>query len=75
MSDTPGDVNRFIHQRLMAMAPERRLIMGFSMLATGRQLTMCSIPANLPEKERMRKLYERMYGEVCPVPQSRSTQA
>lgn len=75
VNDTPDEVNRFIHQRIMAMEPARRLIMGFSMLATGRQLAMSSIPANLPKQERMRKLYERIYGEVCPIPLSRSTQA
>jgi hypothetical protein len=68
MNDTPHEVNRFIHQRMMALAPERRFLMGFSMLATARQLAMNSIPPHLPHSEKMRSFYERMYGEACPVP-------
>lgn len=68
VSDTPLELNSFIHQRIMALGGERRFMIGMSMLATARQLILSSLPATLNDQEKMLALYHRLYG--CPFPLS-----
>ncbi|NJR42746.1 MAG: hypothetical protein HC767_08840 [Akkermansiaceae bacterium] len=70
MSDTPPELNEMIHQRIMTLGGERRLLMGFSMLATARQMILSSLPAHLTHHEKMLALYQRLYG--CPFPSTQS---
>lgn len=67
MSDTPADVNEFIHRRVMALEPERRFEMGISMLSTARQMVLSTLPDDLSPAQKSRMLYERMYGEKFPT--------
>jgi hypothetical protein len=66
VKDTPPEVNRFYHERIMALSGERRLLMGMSMLATARSLILSSLPKELSRREKMLALYERLYGHPFP---------
>lgn len=68
MNDTSPEVNAVYHARMMALPPGRRLEMAFSMLTTSRQIILSTLPEGLPTSEKRRLLYERLYGEPCPVP-------
>jgi len=66
VSDTPPELNSFIHQRIMALGEERRFLMGMSMLATARQLILSSLPDTLNHQEKMFTLFHRLYGFPFP---------
>ncbi len=51
---------------IMAKTPEERLEMGFSMLGTAKELIAASLPKDMSESERRRRIYERLYGEALP---------
>lgn len=66
VNDTPPEVNRFIHQKIMDLSGERRFLMGFSMLASARELILSSLPPDLTYSDRMLALYFRLYGHPFP---------
>ena len=68
IKDTSPEVNEMIYKHIMSLTGEERLVMGFSMLATARQLILSSLPKNLTEKERKLALFERLYGYPFPAP-------
>ena len=41
--------------------------MGVRMFEAARRMTLASLPADLPEGERKRLLFERFYGEPLPI--------
>jgi len=62
MNDTSPEIEAFIREKLMALPGETRLQMGARMFDAAREMVLASIPAHLPEVERMRQLTERVYG-------------
>jgi hypothetical protein len=66
VKDTSPEVNRFYHERIMALSGERRFLMGLSMLATARKLILSSLPESMSSRERKLALYERLYGHPFP---------
>jgi hypothetical protein len=66
VKDTSPEINRMIFEKMMARTPEERLLIGFSMLGTAKELIAASLPKELPEGERRRLVYERLYGEKLP---------
>jgi hypothetical protein len=63
MNDTPPEVEKLYREMIMARSPEERMQMAFSMMATGRQLILSSLPEGLSEAEKRRQLFERMYAD------------
>ena len=66
MTDTPPDVAEMVRLRMMAMSGAERFRMGVEMFEAARRMVLASIPADLPDAERKRYLYERIYGESFP---------
>lgn len=64
--DTAPEINERIFQRTMALTHSERFLMGMSMLSTAREMIWASIPNELPEPERRRQFYRRLYGVELP---------
>jgi hypothetical protein len=41
--------------------------MGAEMFEAARRMVLASLPADLTESERKRRLFERLYGEALPT--------
>lgn len=67
VKDTPPEVNARIFSAMMRKTPEERLLMGFDMMATARQLVWASLANEADVAERRRLFYRRYYGEELPV--------
>ncbi len=63
MNDTPPEIEKLYREMIMARSNEERMQMAFSMMATGRQLILSSLPEGLSEEEKRRQLFERMYAD------------
>lgn len=66
MKDTSPEVNAIMYERLMALSGEERIMMGFSMISSAKEMILSSLPKDLPEAERKKMLFERLYGEKMP---------
>ena len=62
MSDTSPEANRAIFERTMSLTGEQRFLMGVSMFESARKIILASLPADLDEAGRKRRLFERTYG-------------
>ena len=66
MTDTSFEVQRLVRDRIMARSGQERLIIAAEMFEAARTMILSSFPAGLPEEERRRRLYHRIYGETLP---------
>ncbi len=66
MTDTSADVARMVRERLMERSGEERFLMGVGMFDAARRMVLASLPTDLSEAERKRRLFERIYGEPLP---------
>jgi len=65
VKDTAPAINEMIFAAIMRKTPEERLLMGFDMMATARELVWAGIESNGQSREtdEGQKLYfERVYG-------------
>lgn len=62
VNDTPPEVNSMLFAAMMRKTPEERLVMGFDMLATAREMVRSAIGPDGTEDERRAKFFERFYG-------------
>lgn len=69
VKDTPPEINEMLFRRMMELSAGQRLEMGFSMMATARQMVWDTLPKHLDTAERRRAFYERFYGEPFPIPE------
>jgi hypothetical protein len=67
MTDTPPEIAEMLRARLMALSGAERFRMGVEMFEAARRMVLASLPADLPETERKRRLFERIYGESLPT--------
>ena len=67
MIDTPPEIAEMVRARLMPLSGAERFRMGVQMFDAARRMVLASLPANLPETELKRLLYERLYGESLPA--------
>jgi hypothetical protein len=67
MTDTPPEIAEMLRARLMAMSGAERFRMGAEMFDAARRMVLASLPADLSETERKRRLFERFYGERLPT--------
>jgi hypothetical protein len=67
MTDTPPEIAEMVRARLMAKSGAERFRMGVEMFKAARRMVPASLPADLTETERKRRLFERIYGMTIPV--------
>ena len=67
MTDTPPEIAEMVRCRLMARTGAERFRMGVEMFEAARRMVLASLPPGLPEAERKRRLFERLYGQPLPA--------
>jgi hypothetical protein len=67
MTDTPPEIAEMVRARLMAKTGSERFRMGVEMFDAARRMVLASLPAELSETERKRRLFERLYGKPLPA--------
>ena len=67
MTDTSPEIERLVHERLMAMSGEQRFLIGIRMFETAREIVLASFPPGLSQSEIRRRLFERFYGDEVKV--------
>lgn len=67
MTDTPPEIAELVRARLMAKSGAERFRMGADMFDAARRMVLASLPAELPEPERKRRLFQRLYGLPFPA--------
>ncbi len=66
VKDTAPEINAMIFAAMMRKTPEERLLMGFDMMATARELVWSSLNAQGTEAERRSEFCQRFHGVTCP---------
>lgn len=66
VKDTAPEINAMIFAAMMRKTPEERLMMGFDMLATAREMVWSGIDTGGTEEDRRRLFFKRLYGLECP---------
>ena len=66
MDDTSPEIERMVHERMMALSGEERLVIAARMFETARELVLASFPPGLSPAETRRRLCERFYGDELP---------
>lgn len=66
MSDTTAEIERMIRERVMSLSGAVRMRMGADMFVAAQRMILASLPLDLPEFDRKRRLYERVYGSSLP---------
>jgi hypothetical protein len=64
--DTAPEINTMIFAAMMSKTPAERLLMGFDMMPTARQLVWSGIGSEGKEDERRRLFVQRFHGIDCP---------
>ena len=67
MTDTSPEVAEMVRVRLMALSGAERFRMGAQMFDAARRMVLASLPPDLTETERKRRLFHRLYGEILPM--------
>ena len=67
MTDTSPEVAEMVRARLMALSGAERFRMGVQMFDAARRMVLASLPADLSETDRKRRLFERLYGMPMPT--------
>lgn len=67
MTDTPPEIAELVRTRLMARTGAERFRMGVEMFEAARRMVLSSLPADLSESERKRRLFKRLYGVPLPA--------
>lgn len=67
MTDTAPEVAELVRARLMAMSGAERIRLSAQMFDAARRMVLASLPSDLTESERKRRLFERLYGETLPA--------
>lgn len=66
MTDTTREIEEMQNELWMRKTPQERARFASAMFAAGRKAVIASLPKNLSEKEMMKQLYFRTYGENLP---------
>ena len=66
MTDTSPEIATKVLARLMALTGSERFCMGMDMFKAARRFVLASLPADLSEAERKRRLFGCCYGEPLP---------
>lgn len=66
VKDTAPEINAMIFAAVMKKTPEERLLMGFDMMATAREMVWSGLGSQGTETERRRLFYQRFHGAAFP---------
>jgi len=66
VKDTAPEINAMIFAEMMRKTPQERLLMGFDMMATARELVWSSLGSHGTEAERRSRFFQRFHGVTCP---------
>jgi hypothetical protein len=66
MTDTPPEFAAMVRRKIMALSGEERFCMGVRSFTAARDMVLASLPKDLPDLERRKLLYKRIYGEDPP---------
>ena len=66
MTDTPGEIERMVRERIMARSPEERFRMGAEMFDAAVAMILASLPPDLSAETRRKRLFQRLYGTELP---------
>jgi hypothetical protein len=66
MTGTPPEIAELVRQKIMALSPEERFMMGVRSFEAARAMVIASLPPDLAPDEFKRRLYQRIYGEPLP---------
>jgi len=66
MNDTPPEIAEMVQRMMMQRSGEERFIMGANSFEAARTMVLASLPPDLPDLERKRLLFQRLYGEPPP---------
>ena len=61
MSDTSKAARALFRGKLMELSGEERMLMGFEMHESAREIVLASLPGEMSEEERRRQLFLRFY--------------
>jgi hypothetical protein len=64
MTDTSPEIERMVREKLMARSGEERFLMGAQMFEAALTMIHASLPPELSETERKRRVFERLYGRI-----------
>ncbi len=62
VKDTAPEINAMIFAAMMRRTPEERLLMGFDMMATAREMVWSGIGSEGTEEERRHQFMQRFHG-------------
>ncbi|MEO0017174.1 MAG: hypothetical protein RLZZ522_457 [Verrucomicrobiota bacterium] len=66
VKDTPPEINAMIFAAMMRKTPEERLLMGFDMMATAREMVWSGIGHHGSEEARRSLFCQRFHGADSP---------
>lgn len=66
MNDTSKEARDFQLALMAAMKPDERLAFACEMFMTARESIFRSLPADLSQRERTTRYFEKMYGQSIP---------
>ena len=66
VEDTAPEINAMIFAAMMSKTPEERLLMGFDMMATAREMVWSGLGTEGTDDERRSRFYQRFHGVACP---------
>jgi hypothetical protein len=66
VKDTTPEINAMIFAAMMRRTPEERLLMGFDMMATAREMVWGGIDPQGTAEERRIRFFRRFHGVDCP---------
>ena len=62
MNDTSPEANKIQNDLFAKLTGEERMLMGLEMFETAKKIVLSSFPKNLPENEKRKRLFLRLYG-------------
>lgn len=66
-NDAAPEIAEVVRARLMTLSGTERFLIGVQMFEAARRMVLASLPADLTEAERKRRLFERLYGMPLPT--------
>jgi len=61
MQDTSPEIEKIFREKIIALSPQERVLMGISMFETAREIVLSSLPKDLSVTERNVKFFLRFY--------------
>jgi hypothetical protein len=66
MKDTSPEIEQLQFEMMMNFDSNKRIEMACEMFMAARELILNSLPKDIPETERRRRYFQKMYGHPLP---------